>query len=92
MREYVDEVEDAGLCFTPSSALHLPETRLLQLEEVLTQHLLALSSSIFTYGPASVRKHKLEDLFKQLPTPWCCFSAPNFNRGKYNRRDAQCAA
>lgn len=27
--------------------------------------------STLIYGPASVRKHKLEDLFKQLPTSWC---------------------
>lgn len=27
--------------------------------------------SMLIYGPASVRKHKLEDLFKPSPTSWC---------------------
>lgn len=40
---------------------------LLQLEEVLTQHRLL---SVLLYGSASVRKHKLEDLFKQSPPSW----------------------
>lgn len=48
---------------------------------------------ILIYGPASVRKHKLVDLFKHCVVYGCHFSTFYFYREKNNgSRAAQCAA
>lgn len=58
-----------------ATLLH-PVLQLLQLEgSAYSAHTTNELVSVLIYGLASVRKHKLHDLFKQLPTS-CCLPMP----------------